>query len=193
MSPDPPLPANMWRYSQAPIEFRELFPESVASDWVAHVPQSQRQVLEPLLLRWNHIYPIRSSELPDHSTVFCGAPRRALELLTRQSQPATGAELNAEERRAAVRVQLLFPSRYETHTEPKQVGTGHTIDLSNSGIAFTTESLLPANVKLTLHMRWPVRLPGDLPIELRAIGRLARAEALRAAVELDSVTFDIAK
>jgi len=114
-------------------------------------------------------------------------------LVTKQDHPVTRTELQGEERRAAVRVQLVFPSRYETHSEPKQVGTGHTIDVSSSGIAFTTESQLPTNVKLTLHLKWPFRLPGDVPIELRAVGRLARAETLKAALHLDSVSFAIAK
>jgi hypothetical protein len=193
MAPDPPLPANMWRFSQAPLEFRELFPEAADTDWVAHVPQSQRQALEPMLLRWSEVYPIRSAELPDQSTVYCGAPRQALDRLTKQGHPVTGTEINGEERRAAARVQLEFPSRYETHSEPKQAGAGHTIDISNSGIAFTTESQLSTNVKLTLHLKWPFRLPGDVPIELRAVGRLARTEALKAALQLDSVSFAIAK
>jgi hypothetical protein len=198
MSPDPPVPANMWRFSQAPIEFRQLFPEAADADWVAHVPQSQRQILEPLLLRWNEVYPIHSAVLPDQSVVYCGAPRQALERLDKHGQLVAGSDLkldfkNGKERRAAVRVQLVCPSRYETHTEPKQIGTGHTIDMSNSGVAFTTESLLSTNVKLTLHLKWPVRLPGDVPVELRAVGRLTRTEALRAALQLDSVTFDIAK
>jgi hypothetical protein len=197
MSPDPPVPANMWRFSQAPLQFRELFPEARDLDWVAHVPQSQRQALEPMLLRWNQVYPILSAVLPDQSVVYCGAPRQALELLAKHGHFVPGSDLNSDfnkgaERRTAVRVQLVCPSRYETHTEPRQIGTGHTIDMSNSGIAFTTESLLPTNVKLTLHLKWPIRLPGDVPVELRAVGTLARTEALRAALHLDSVTFDVA-
>ena len=198
MRPDPPLPANMWRFSQAPLEFRELFPEAEDSDWVAHVPQSLRQALEPMLLRWNAVYPIHSAVLTDQSVVYCGAPRQALEFLAKHSHLIARADLNSdfnngEERRTAVRVQLVCPSRYETHTEPKQIGTGHTIDMSNSGIAFTTESLLPTNVKGTLHMKWPARLPGNVPVELRAVGRLARTEVRSAALQLDSVGFAIAK
>jgi hypothetical protein len=198
MQPDPPLPANMWRFSQAPFEFRELFPEARDWDWIAHVPQSQRQALEPMLLRWNEVYPIHSAVLPDQSVVYCGAPRQALALLAKHGHSVPESDFNSafnngQERRTAVRVRLVCPSRYETHTEPKQIGMGHTIDMSNSGIAFTTESRLPTNATLTLHLKWPVRLPGEVPVELRAVGRLARTETLKAALQLHSVTFDVAR
>jgi hypothetical protein len=40
---------------------------------------------------------------------------------------------------------------------------------------------------------WPVRLKGEVPVELRAVRTLLRAEALRAALRMHSVSFDIAE
>jgi hypothetical protein len=114
-------------------------------------------------------------------------------LITERGKPTGGHAPDDHERRAAVRVRIECPSRYETNSGPKQSGVGHTIDMSNTGIAFTTESLLPADAKLTLLVRWPVRLEGDIPIELHAAGRIARTEEMKAALEVDSISFAIAE
>jgi len=181
----------MWAFPHAPLEFQELFPEGAETDWVVYVPPAQRKVMEPSLLRWRGVYPVKSTELPDRSAVYWGAPREAMRLVTEQGTSPTAGTPPGKERRAAVRVHVVYPSRYETHTEPQQAGAGHTIDMSTSGIAFTTESLLPANAEVTLHVTWPVRLEGDIPVELRAIGKVVRAEAMRAALKLDRMTVSI--
>lgn len=181
--------ASMWPFRQAPPELRGLFPEGGDVDWVAYVPQSLREVLEPSLLRWRGVYPVRSAQLPDRSVVYWGAPREAIRLIAERGKSVTGRIPTGIDRRAAFRVQIACSSRYETHSEPKQVGLSRTIDMSDTGIAFTTESLLPANTEVTLHVTWPKRLEGDVPVELHAAGRLARSEAMRAAIQLESMRF----
>ena len=193
MAADTPQFVTMWTFTQAPPEFRKLFPEGGKADWVAYVPGSQRQTLEPTLLQWQGIYPIRSTELSDRSIVYWGAPREAMRLITEPCNPAIGRTTVEQERRASIRVPMVCRIRYETHSDPKYVGIGHTIDMSNAGIAFTTESLLPANEPITLHVAWPVRLNGDVPIELHAAGRLARTESMRAALQLDTMSLSIAE
>lgn len=193
MASETPKRVRIWSFHQAPPEFRELFPEGGDADWVAYVPLAERPVLEPLLLRWRGVYPVRSTELPDRSVVYWGAPREAMRLITEQGKSVTDRTPAGNERRAAVRVQIVCPSRYETHSEPRQVGLSYTIDMSKTGIAFTTESLLPANAEITLHVTWPVRLEGDVPVELHAAGRLARAEGMKAALQLDGMTFSVAE
>jgi len=157
------------------------------------VPQDRRQFVEPVLLPWRRVYTVRSAELADGSVVYWGAPREALRTIAEQGKAVPGGAPDGHERRAAVRFRLECPIRYETHAEPRQVGVGHTIDMSNTGIAFTTESLLPANVQLTLQVTWPVRLEGEVPIELHATGRLSRAEAMKAALQLENMSFSIAE
>jgi PilZ domain-containing protein len=116
-----------------------------------------------------------------------------MQLIAKQGKSGASRPPAGRERRAGGRTQIVCPSRYETHSEPRQAGTGHTIDMSDAGIAFTTESLLPPDAMITLHVTWPVRLEGDVPVELSATGRLARTEATRAALRLDSVSFSIAE
>jgi len=115
-----------------------------------------------------------------------------MQLMLKQGKPVTGPSHAGEERRKATRIQIVCPSRYETRLEPRQAGVGHTIDMSDTGIAFTTESLLPPNAEITLHVTWPLRLEGGVPIELRAVGRLARTGANRAALQLENMSFSIA-
>jgi hypothetical protein len=181
----------MWSFRQAPPAFRELFPEGAEDDWIACVPSPESEVLQPLMRLWNSVYPIGSRELPDRSVVYWGAPRRAMQWIIKHGSSVSVRPPAGEERRAAVRAQIVCPSRYETHGEPRQSGVGHTIDMSGAGIAFTTESLLPANTKITLYVTWPVRLEGGVPVELRAVGRLARTGATRAALQLERMSFSI--
>jgi PilZ domain-containing protein len=190
MASETPQRVSIWSFHLAPPDFRELFSEGGDADWVVYVPPAQRRIVEPSLLRWRDVYPVRSVELTDRSVVYCGAPREAMQMITKKGKSVVGPTPD-KERRAADRVQIVYPIRYETHTQPKQIGMGHTIDMSNGGIAFTTESFLPANAPVTLHVAWPVRLDGTVPIELIAAGRLARTEAMRAALQLDRLSFSI--
>jgi hypothetical protein len=191
MASETPKRVSIWSFHQAPPEFRESFPDGREADWVVFVPQAERQILEPSLLRWRSIYPIRLTELPDRSVVYCGAPREAMRLIAEQGKSAVVQPTDSKDRRAEARIPIACPSRYEVHSEPKEAGTGSTIDISSVGIAFTTQTLLPANAKITLHVEWPIRLVGDVPIELNAGGRLTRTEKTMAAVELDTVSFSI--
>jgi hypothetical protein len=189
MASETPKRVSIWSYHQAPPEYQKSFPDSGPHDWVVYVPQSEREVLEPSLLRWRDVYPVRSAELPDCSVVYCGAPREAVGLVGEEMQTPHDRLPAGGERRRAVRVPISYPLRYETQSALKQAGIGRTIDMSTGGIAFTTESWLPANANVTLRVEWPVKLEGEVPIELQAAGRLTRTEAMMAALQLDHVSF----
>ncbi len=193
MAFETPKRISMWSFGSAPPEFQRLFPEGEDTDWLAFVPHQEREVIESSLLRWKDVYPVRAAELPDRSVVYWGAPRGGLRSIIERGKPLKGKPPSGKERRGAVRVQMVYPSRYETHSKPAQTGLGHTIDMSDAGIAFTTESLLPVNAAITLYVTWPVRLEGDVPIELRAAGRLARTDAMKAALRLDTMSFSLAE
>jgi hypothetical protein len=179
---------RMWSFRQAPREFQTLFREGKDTDWVAHAPESERQAIEPSLLQWRPVYPVQSTELADRSVVYHGAPSDALDLIAEHGSPVTGSLSPSQERRKGIRVAMTCPSRYNTHTE---IGFGHTIDISVSGIAFTTESLLARNTDVTLRVKWPIRLESGVPVALYAVGKLARAEPMKAAMQIDSMSFAI--
>lgn len=178
----------MWSFRQAPPEFQTLFREGKDTDWVAHAPESERQAIEPSLLQWRPVYPVQSAELADRSVVYHGAPREALDLIAEIDAPVAGSPSTGQERRTANRVAMTCPSRYKT---PAEIGFGHTIDISTTGIAFTTESLLARNLEVTLRVKWPIRLESGAPVELYAVGKLARAEPMKAAMQIDSMSFSI--
>jgi hypothetical protein len=71
------------------------------------------------------------------------------------------------------------------------MGAGRVIDMSSSGVFFTTESLLRRNTRVALHVAWPVRLDGDVPVELFAEGKLVRTERTRAALQYDRIAFRV--
>ena len=179
---------RMWSFYKSPREFQRLLLEGRDSDWVAHVPESERPAVESSFMLWRPVYPVRLVELKDGSAVYHGAPRLALELIAERGKLLIGPLPKGQERRTAVRVRIDCPTRYET---PQQVGFGHTIDMSTTGVAFTTETLLARDTEVTLQMTWPVRLEGGVPVEFCAVGKLARSEPLKAAMQMDSVRFSI--
>src|SRR5690349_16248113 len=187
MPSDKPEQVRMWSFRQAPREFQTLFPDGKDNDWLAHLPESERQAVEPSMLQWRPVYLVQFTELADHSVVYRGAPSEALEPITRHAAPVPGP-LPGPERRTGKRVEMACPSTYRT---PTGIGFGHTIDISRTGIAFTTETLLARNSEVTLRVSWPVHLEGGVPVEFRAVGRLARAEPMKAAMQMDSVSFSL--
>src|ERR1700694_5580771 len=113
MASETPKRASMWSFPQAPPEFRALFPKGGEGDWLVYVPQGEREILEPSLLRWQRVYPVTSTELTDQSMVYWGAPRDAMLMIAQQHRPIPAQPPAGTERRAAVRVKIECPSRYE--------------------------------------------------------------------------------
>jgi len=181
-----------WFFSDAPAEFQAIYPDGRGRDWVALVSGEQRNLVEPWLLRWRRIYPVQATELEDRSVVYLGAPREALRLIAEGTAQVSGPLPDGRERRRAARARIESPSRYETHSGSVVTGVGHTIDISSTGVSFTTESLLPVDTRATLHITWPVRLEDGALVELRAVGNLARSEGASAAMRLETMGFLIA-
>jgi c-di-GMP-binding flagellar brake protein YcgR len=181
----------VWSFGNAPEDLQALFPQGRDPDWVVHVPEPDRSAIEPSLLQWQSVYPVASKELPDQSVVYWGAPREALQFVPQRELVASSPPEGAE-RRAAPRVSIDCSVRYETHAEPSRNGRGHTIDMSSTGVAFTTESLLPKDTEVTLHLTWPVRLKGDIAVQLSVHGKVIRAAQTKAALQLDAMSFEYA-
>jgi hypothetical protein len=179
---------RLWSFRQAPHEFQGLFPGGRNTDWVAQVPGSEHPDVANGLLRWRPIYPVTAVTLADQSVVYWGAETEAMASLAKWGKPATGSP-EGQERRSGARVQIECPSRYETQSEPKQVGIGHTIDLASGGICFTTESQLPKDIEATVLVKWPVPLEDAEAVELRAVGKLVRTEAMKAALQMKTLSF----
>jgi hypothetical protein len=189
MADDTPQRVHIWRFHRAPVELQELFPEGTSDDWLVQAAEPDLPIIAPSLLGWRRIYPVKTVRLADGSTVLWGAPREAVTLIAQSGRAATDAPPSGIERRTAERVRIECALRYEIYSHRIQIGEGHTIDMSAGGIAFTTQSVLPEHAKVTVYVRWPVRLEENVPVELRAVGRLVRVESKKAAMQVEETTF----
>ena len=183
---------RIWFFPVAPPDLRQLFRNADGTAWLAHVPAEQRRLAEPSLLQWGLIYPVDSVELPDRAVVYLGTPRGAVDFIRERGSTVTDALPAGAERRREQRLRIALPVRYQTHTVPEHTGAGDTIDLSAGGVSFTTESILPDDAELSIRVTWPVSLEGNVPIELRGVGRIAHTESFAAGLQLQSVKFALA-
>ena len=183
---------QLWSFRKAPSSLRALFREGEDTDWVASVPEALADVAESLFLRLRQLHPVLSVQLPDGSAIYWGAPRESItSIAVRSAQPEVVVP-PGRERRRGVRVPLACTLRYETGSPAhRKMGAGRVIDMSSSGVFFTTESLLRRNTRVALHVAWPVRLDGDVPVELFAEGKLVRTERTRAALQYDRIAFRV--
>lgn len=179
---------QIWRFARAPRQFKKHFPEAAGQDWLVHAIVSVFPTIEPSLMAWRPVYPVKVVRLEDGSSLFWGAPREAI-ALANPAPSVFDAPPHGIERRAAVRVRIECPLRYEARWDRTVAGEGHTINLSSGGISFTTQSLLPSNIEMKLYVAWPVRLENDVPVELRATGRLVRSTPTMAAMNVEEFKF----
>lgn len=94
------------------------------------------------------------------------------------------------ERRAADRFQIEREVQYKTvEGKASDSGGGKTVDISSSGILFTTERQLTPGKRVELAMSWPVRLNQSCKLKLVALGRVIRTELTRAAIVIEKYEF----
>jgi hypothetical protein len=80
------------------------------------------------------------------------------------------------ERRASVRFPLDLGLRYSIacRASPVENGTGRTIDLSSSGLAFTADKPIPVGAKVDVSIDWPAMLDGGVQLQLTMAGLVVR-------------------
>ncbi len=184
------LRIRLWPFRKAPARLKAIFDEGRDTDWVAIVPDSITSVIEPYFLRLRQLHPVSSVRLPDGSAVYWGAPRESIALVQTQHPLPSAAPPPDKERRIGVRVPLECAMWYETGSPAHhRRGQGRVLNMSSTGVAFTTESLLRRNTRVALHVQWPLRLEADVPVELFASGKIVRAEPSRAALAFDQISF----
>ena len=61
---------------------------------------------------------------------------------------------------------------------------GKTVDISSSGVQFTTESALNPGQLVELSMNWPALLGGGCPLKLHMLGYVVRSGPQTAAVKI---------
>ena len=70
-----------------------------------------------------------------------------------------------------------------------EAGEGRTLNISSSGVLFTSEHMLIPGRRLELDISWPVQLNNQVALKLVARGRVVRFEEGRAAIEIQQYEF----
>ena len=97
------------------------------------------------------------------------------------------ARSNQPDRRGSERfsVEREIYYRVVTNTRGMEVsGYGRTVNISSSGVMFTTEQLLPSRCRIQLEIDWPAKLDNKCALKFVAEGHLLRSEAGFAVLEI---------
>ena len=82
-----------------------------------------------------------------------------------------------------VRYKMLYGQRIA------ETGTGRTMNISSSGVWFSTESMLTSGMPVELSMNWPVLLNDSRPMKLMIYGCVVRSNERGAAVAIERYEF----
>ena len=82
-----------------------------------------------------------------------------------------------------LRYKLLYGSR------SVEAGNGRTLNISSSGVWFTTEGILSAGLPVELSMSWPARLNDVCPMKLMIYGCVVRSDRDSAALAIERYEF----
>ena len=95
------------------------------------------------------------------------------------------------DRRSSDRYPIEREVRYKVLNKKSgdESGSGTTINMSSSGVLFTTEHLLLPGKRLELAISWPAQLNGKCALKLVAKGRVVRYEDGRAAIQIQQYEF----
>ena len=92
-----------------------------------------------------------------------------------------------KERRLKRRFDIRQDVTYKVLDRGAKTGTGRTLNISSSGVWFTTQSLLPTGTPLEISMDWPVTL--DISMKLMIYGSVVRSDQKGAAVAIERHQF----
>ena len=70
-----------------------------------------------------------------------------------------------------------------------EAGDGRTINISSSGVLFTSQHILLPGRRMELSISWPAQLNNKCALKLVARGRVVRFEHGRAAIEIQQYEF----
>jgi len=103
----------------------------------------------------------------------------------------TLANKPSSERRAADRFPIEREVRYKVLSKKSidEGGLGKTVNISSTGVLFTTEKLLIPGRRLEVAINWPAQLNAKCSLKLVARGRIVRFEEGKAAMEIQQYEF----
>ena len=109
--------------------------------------------------------------------------------LTLTSPEVAGVQMN--DRRRSSRFPIERDVRYKTLNQRSEVlaGNGKTLNISSSGVLFTSEHELPVGTRLELSISWPAQLNERCLLNLVARGRVTRHSKGQIAVQIQQYEF----
>ena len=95
------------------------------------------------------------------------------------------------DRRASDRFPIEREIRYRLLTKRpvEDIGSGKTLNMSSSGVLFTTDQVMLPGRRLEVSVSWPAQLNNQCPLKLVARGKVVRSEPGVAAVEIQQYEF----
>jgi hypothetical protein len=99
--------------------------------------------------------------------------------------------LGGVERRAKRRFPIDRDVKYKVLRGDRiaEFGSGKTLNVSSSGICFTTETVLPLAAPIELSMSWPALLNDSCPMKLTIHGSVVRSDAHGTVVTVERYEF----
>ena len=99
-------------------------------------------------------------------------------------------QTDAAERRSAVRFPIEQDVRYKIFNRNTiEVGCGKTINMSSSGVLFSTERMLSTGERVEVAVNWPAQLDNRCALKLVASGRVVRSDPTKAAIAIERYEF----
>lgn len=98
---------------------------------------------------------------------------------------------SALDRRASDRFPIEREVRFKmlSKRHGSDTGLGTTLNMSSSGVLFTTDRALLPGKRLEMAISWPAQLDNRMALKLVARGRIVRCESGTAAVEIQQYEF----
>jgi hypothetical protein len=111
--------------------------------------------------------------------------------LSDQENDVTKEQQENADRRHSDRFPIEREVRYKVLNKrsDEEAGDGRTINISSSGVLFTSEHVLLPGRRMELSISWPAQLDNKCALKLVARGRVVRFEEGRAAVEIQQYEF----
>lgn len=100
-------------------------------------------------------------------------------------------QTNPSDRRHSDRFPIEREVRYRVLSKRSadESGEGKTVNMSSSGVLFTTKHMLLPGRRVEISVSWPAQLNNKCALKLVARGRVVRFEDGRAAIEIQQYEF----
>lgn len=103
---------------------------------------------------------------------------------------ALAPDSQRSDRRSAVRFPIAQEVRYRVLSRNSVgAGAGRTLNISSTGVLFTTQHPLSPGDRLELSINWPAQLDHRCPLKLVTAGRVVRFDNGNAAITIDRYEF----